>query len=109
MCNHNLGSQEDRRSRSGHDPKLRVQERLRCWHCSARRTSCCRPGCNDHAHDAELIANLLLLERSHATRQRSVPVWLRVDCRGSCVIRDSRRNRVVRGGLREGSDFGCDG
>lgn len=102
-------SQEDSRSRSGHGAKRCIQERLRCWYCRARRACRGRPCVDDRPDDAELIRDLLFLERPRATRQRSVPVRSRKEgCRGS-VVGDISGDRVVGCGTCEGGDLGCDG
>lgn len=105
-------SQEGSRSRRSHDAELSPQPLSS--KCSRHRGSLgagCRgsPRGNNVPHDAELIADLLFLERSRRTRQSCIPIWLGEVCGGLIGHGDFSRNAVIRGGANEGVDFGARG
>jgi len=105
-------SQEGSRSRRSHDAELSPQplsskcSRHRGSLGNRRRGS---PRRNNVPHDAELIADLLFLERSRRTRQSCIPIWLGEVCGGLIGHGDFSRNAVIRGGANEGVDFGARG
>lgn len=102
------GSQKCRGGGRSHDAKLgghplsRNCRRHRC----ARRACRCRSSRRNHVpHDAELVANLLLLEGPRLTRQRRVPV--RLGKEGCCLVGygNCSRDAIVGGGRDKGVDF----